>query len=102
MGKPQAKFTSERRRKVEARLKDYPASRLVKAVHGCKASSYHQGQNESGTKYDDLELICRDGKHVEMFESMCAPSEDAPVWRARGFASEAEYEAAVEQMRRNA
>jgi hypothetical protein len=64
-----ALFTPERERKVRQRLKDgYTLERLFKAIRGCKASPHHQGQNETGTVYDDLELICRDGKHVETFE----------------------------------
>lgn len=76
MGKPNAQFTPERERKVRARLKDYPKERLFAAIAGCKRSPHHQGQNDTGAKYDDLELICRDGKHVEMFEGMTsgAPS----------------------------
>lgn len=76
--KPKAQFSPERRRKVEARLKDYPIEMLIAAVRGCKKSPHHQGQNDTGTKYDDLELICRDGKHVETFAAMeTSPPEQA-------------------------
>lgn len=62
-------FTSEREKKVKARLKEgYTLERLFKAIRGCKSSPHHMGQNDTGTVYDDLELICRDGKHVETFE----------------------------------
>jgi hypothetical protein len=74
-----AKFTPERRRKVEARLKDgYTVERLCKAIRGCKASPHHQGKNDTGTVYDDLELICRDGKHVEAFEGFIDRPPPAP------------------------
>jgi hypothetical protein len=65
---PLAKFGKDRRGKVEARLKDgYTKEQLKHAVLGCKVSPKHQGENETGEVYDDLGLICRDSKHVEMF-----------------------------------
>jgi hypothetical protein len=68
MNHPGAKFTSERRRKVLGRLKDgYSVDDLRMAIKGCKLSPHHSGKNPTSTIYDDLELICRDGKRVEMF-----------------------------------
>ncbi|MDQ3748020.1 MAG: hypothetical protein M3367_03230 [Acidobacteriota bacterium] len=67
----QAKFTNERKRKVVARLKEkYTVEQLKEAISGCKKSAFHQGQNDSGVKYDDLELICRKGSQVEKFISI--------------------------------
>lgn len=63
-----AHFTPKRRRKVLDRLRDgYTPERIQIAIRGCLASGFHQGQNDTGTKYDDLELICRDGEHLEKF-----------------------------------
>lgn len=67
MDKPRAKLTKERKTKVIARLKDYSVDDLKQAIDGCARSPHHMGQNDTGTVYDDLELICRDGKHVEQF-----------------------------------
>ena len=65
---PEAKLTPKRRKHVEARLRDgYTVEQLVAAINGCRASPYHQGENETGTVYDDLELICRSGEKVEAF-----------------------------------
>lgn len=67
MNKPRARLTKERKAKVIARLKDYSIDDLKQAIDGCARSPHHMGQNDTGTIYDDLELICRDGKHVEQF-----------------------------------
>ncbi|MCI0699318.1 hypothetical protein L0337_45860, partial [candidate division KSB1 bacterium] len=68
MDHPLAKLTKERRRKVQMRLKEgYTVEQLKQAIDGNKASPFHQGQNDHGTKYDDLELICRKGAQVEKF-----------------------------------
>lgn len=68
MKHPNAKFTPERRRRVEARLREgYTVDELKAAIDGCLLSTFHQGGNTDGKVFDDLELICRDGKHVEQF-----------------------------------
>lgn len=68
-----AKFSSERRKKVEARLKDgFTVEQLCKAIDGCAGSSWHMGQNDRGKRFDDLELICRDVRRVEDFIATAA------------------------------
>jgi hypothetical protein len=68
MNHPSARLSKERLSKIEARLVDgFSVDDLTLAVAGCRASPYHQGQNDSGAVYDDIELICRDVKHVEQF-----------------------------------
>lgn len=68
MGKPKARLTGDRERRVKARLREgYSVADLKAAVDGCKASAWHQGSNAEGKVFEDLELICRDGKHVEAF-----------------------------------
>lgn len=67
-GHPNASFTDKRRKRVLARLNQgYTQGQIEMAIRGCMASSFHQGQNDTGEKYDDLELICRDGEHLEKF-----------------------------------
>jgi hypothetical protein len=67
-GHVDAKFTPKRERAVEGRLaQGYTVEQLFEAISGCKASPFHQGKNENGTVFDDLELICRNGEKVEKF-----------------------------------
>ena len=67
MGTEKAKASPERISKIKARLKDYTVSQLKEAVDGCRKSEHHMGKNDRKTKYNDIELICRDCKHVDSF-----------------------------------
>jgi hypothetical protein len=65
---PKAKLDRKRKAAIAARLKEgFTVEELSTAVRGCRSSPYHQGQNDAGATYDDIELICRDAKHVESF-----------------------------------
>ncbi|GAG21175.1 unnamed protein product, partial [marine sediment metagenome] len=114
MGHPTAKFTRERRAKVKARLAEgYTLQQLTAAVDGCRASAHHMGRNDSGTVYDDLELICRNGGKVEGFLS-ARPAREVERVReekaeqareAEGFdlkAAEADRDRKLVEMRANA
>ena len=80
MGHPDAKLTREREAKVKARLAEgYTVEQLNGAVDGCKASPHHMGRNDTGTIYDDLELICRSGGKVESFVARQPVPEPAPL-----------------------
>lgn len=69
-----AKFTAKRRRKIRDRLDEgYSIEFLRNAIVGCRRSSFHVAHN-----HIDLELICRDGEHVERFERI-AREGDGPV-----------------------
>jgi hypothetical protein len=73
-GHPKAKLTPKRKRAITDRLREgYPVDTLLAAVDGCRASPFHQGDNKGGTVYDDIELICRDGEHVEKFVDRLRP-----------------------------
>jgi hypothetical protein len=64
----QAKLTAKRKTKVSARLDDgYDVETILLAIDGCARSPYHMGKNDTGTVYDDLELICREGDKLEQF-----------------------------------
>jgi hypothetical protein len=39
----------------------------MKAIDGCAASDWHMGRNPGNKRYDDLELIFRNQKQVDMF-----------------------------------
>lgn len=68
MNHPHAKLDRKRRAKIRDRLKDgYTEDQLKTAIAGCRNSPHHMGQNDRGTVYDDLELICRDASHVDKF-----------------------------------
>lgn len=81
-----AKFTVERRRNVINRLtpKDdgtdgYSVDDIFQAIDGCKLSPHHAGDNDRGIVYDDLELICRTGTHLENFMRFAAkPAKPKP------------------------
>lgn len=66
----EAKFTPERKMRVLARLREYGEERVKRAILGCARSAFHRGENDRGRKYDDLELICRKGSHIERFEQL--------------------------------
>ncbi len=67
-GHHDAKLTPKRRQAIEGRLRQgYAVDVLEAAVDGCKASSFHQGDNDRRKVFDDIELICRNGEHVEQF-----------------------------------
>lgn len=68
---PKAKFDKKRARLIKARLDEgYPVHHLKAAVDGCKASPFHQGDNDRFRKYDAISLIFRDAEHVEQFIAM--------------------------------
>lgn len=69
MGKTAAAlFTKERRAKVRARLAEgRSVADLKLAIDGCSKTPHNIGQNDTGERWDDLELICRNGANVERF-----------------------------------
>lgn len=69
MDHPQAKLDGKRLKAIKGRLSDgYSVADLCRAVDGCKADPWSQGQNDRNTVYDDIELICRDGPKVDKFK----------------------------------
>lgn len=62
------KKTPERVNKIKGRLKQgYSVEDIKGAIDGCARSPFHMGENPDGKKYNDIELICRNGKHLEEF-----------------------------------
>ncbi|MDH5297880.1 MAG: conserved phage C-terminal domain-containing protein [Desulfobulbaceae bacterium] len=73
MGHGRAQLDAKREKAIRARLKDgYTVEELCEAVDGCKASPFHQGDNKDRTKYDDIELVCREAKNVDKFRRIKA------------------------------
>ncbi len=71
-------FDPKRQRAVKARfLEGWTPEDLKLAVDGCLATPWNMGANDRHERYDDLELICRDSKHVEKFlaKAPAAPNE---------------------------
>jgi hypothetical protein len=68
MNHPRAQLDKRRIKTIEAALNSgYAVDDIKAAVIGCSISPHHQGQNDRKTKYDDIELICRDAKHIDAF-----------------------------------
>lgn len=73
-------LTDKRRRLIRARLAEgYSAADLIAAVQGWQHSPFHRGENRDGTVYSGIELLLRDGAHVERFRDLA--NGDAPVGR---------------------
>ncbi len=65
-----SQFTAKRMKAVKARLKDgYTVDAIKAAILGCSVTPHNNGTDPKGNgqRYDDLELICRYGEHVERF-----------------------------------
>jgi len=68
LGHPRARLTADRKAAVRRRLAEgYSIDEIKRAIDGCKASPFHQGENDAGAVYDDLTLICRSGSKLEQF-----------------------------------
>lgn len=62
---PQARPTPERLSKIMARLREgYSEAEIRKAIEGAGRDPYVA---ESGTRFDEIELICRNGTKLEAF-----------------------------------
>lgn len=72
-------LSPERRRLIIKQLKDYPVEDLVDAVRGWRHSAHHRGENDRSTVYNDLELLLRDAKHIEMFRDLERDPPGRPV-----------------------
>lgn len=71
LGHPNAQLDEKRRKVVRQRLEDgYTVERLCAAIDGCARSAWHMGENDRSRRFDDLELICRDSRHVDDFLKM--------------------------------
>ena len=74
LGHPRARLTADRKAAVRRRLAEgYSIDEIKRAIDGCKASPFHQGENDAGAVYDDLTLICRSGSKLEQFIGYLSP-----------------------------
>jgi len=71
MNHPKAQLTSERKKRIEDRLKDSTVEEIETAIRGCKASDFHMGREPGHAQvFDDIELICRKRSKLESFIAM--------------------------------
>lgn len=68
---------NKRRRFIQQALASYELDEVLLAVDGWRFSAHHRGENDRATKYNDLDLLLRDAKHIEMFRDLA--SQGAPV-----------------------
>ena len=62
------KLTADRKKPIMARLKEgYSVDDLKQAINGCSVTPHNMGINDRNTKYNGLELICKNGANLERF-----------------------------------
>lgn len=61
---------SRRRSRIHRAVADYGRDTVEAAIRGLGQSDWHMGRNPQRKRYDDIELVLRDAKHVEMFADM--------------------------------
>jgi hypothetical protein len=96
MNRPQAILDNKRSRAIAGRLKEgYSVDQLKQAIEGCKASAWHQGQNDRHQVYNDVELVCRDAQRVEAFiarvAGQTAQQQELDAWVNEGACIEGEF-----------
>ncbi len=66
MGHERAKLDDKRRRRIEARLKDFTVEQLCQAISGAKRDPFLMGEDpRAGRRYDGIETLLRDTGQVE-------------------------------------
>lgn len=100
MGHPRACLDQKRRSKIRQRLCDgYKKQDLLDAIEGCALSTFHMGQNDRSTVYNDIELICRDAKHVDQFLKVHETHKAKKAQAAARVKAEAEERARLDRER---
>jgi hypothetical protein len=72
-------FTEDRRILVACAIHDFGVHACIEAIHGCKMSPFHQGDNDRGRKYDDVGLILRNAEKVERFCEIYRENRNRPT-----------------------
>ena len=68
MGHDRSKIDAKRSKLIADALKlGYTADDLRNAITGCTLSAYHMGDNETGARYDGLDLIIRSAGKIDQF-----------------------------------
>lgn len=67
----QVRMSQDKKSAVAARLNEgYTLAELILAVQGVALSSWHMGDNDRGTAYNDMVFVLRSGKNVEKFRDL--------------------------------
>ena len=71
-----SKLDDKRKTKIRKAFElGYTEEDLKAAIDGCKKSDWHMGRDKNNNKvYDELELIIRDGAHIDKFIKLAAGS----------------------------
>jgi len=78
--KHQGAFLDKKRERViRAALKERSVEDCKRAIDGCRASTFHMGENDRGKVYDALGLIFRDAEHTERFLGYLTNSSGGPA-----------------------
>lgn len=76
---PKPSSKSEEWKRIKARLAEgHSVNDLCLAVDGIHLSPYHCGENEQGTKYQDLKLAMRDGDQVNKLRGIAEQYANGP------------------------
>lgn len=68
MESPRSRLDRKREKAIRDRLKDgYAVEDIQLAIMGCRSSDFHMGQNDRGTRFCSIDLICRDAEHLDRF-----------------------------------
>lgn len=62
---PRSNLDKKRRKLIAEALHVYPEADLCQSISGYKNSPHHTGTNDTNTRYDDIELLLRDAKHID-------------------------------------
>ncbi len=66
MGKDRSKLDESKAKKIRARLREgFSVDDLKTAIDGCRSSPHHMGQNDTGTPYNSVVSVFKDGTRVE-------------------------------------
>ena len=57
----------ERVQLITMAVNEYGKQATIDAITGCSLSEWHMGGNPAGRRYNSIELILRDGAHIERF-----------------------------------
>lgn len=73
-----AVLDAKRERAIRSALKSYSVADICRSIDGYARSPFHQGQNNTGARHDDITLIVRDATHVEAGWSLATKHAPAP------------------------
>jgi hypothetical protein len=71
--KPKHKLDAKRKKIIARALAAYSVEDLYEAINGCAKSDFHMGREPGKpTRHDGIELILRDGAHIDRFREVAA------------------------------